>query len=65
MLPFSEFIKIAPAAWIGPVHNRDGTQLDFLHSNEGHHDFEMPRNGFIASNRDTLANLGLLKNTPG
>lgn len=45
--------------------NRDGTPLSFLEKHTGHNDFEMPRSGFIAGNKETLSNLGILKNTLG
>ena len=52
----------AIAARAGVIYiDRSGTPLDFLISNPGHNDFEMPRNGFIAGNKETLKNFGILK----
>ncbi len=55
---------VAPAAITaraGTIYlNRDGTPLDFLAKREGYNDFELPREGFIAGQEQTLRNFGIL-----
>ena len=52
----------AIAARAGVIYlKRDGSPLDFLIAEDGHNDFEMPRNGFIAGNHETLKNIGFIK----
>ncbi|NBX67173.1 MAG: hypothetical protein EBQ96_09280 [Proteobacteria bacterium] len=51
----------AIAARAGVVYvDRNGKPLDYLASRQGHNDFELPKAGFLAGHRATLAKAGFL-----
>ncbi len=56
---------VAPAAITGRAGavylERDGSPLDFFAKRPGHHDFELPRSGFVAGNEQTFRNIGFIK----